>query len=782
MFYSCLQEKLNSLFLRPLFLAASGLVFSFLLCSFLPMIAVATLAATALVTGALLYYKHNRASIFLIMVLLGILYFTAYEFLIYMPADRLKGKEITLTGMIDSTVVQTENAEYYTVYPKNVTYLSDHPKIFGKIVIYTKKGSTDFPAGATVCCSGRVFDEDTDENERFYDRRTKGEFICLYTEKIAKTAAPGDYNIFALTQRIRQRIDQIYKSIYTKETAAFLKGLTLGDKSDIEKDVITAFKYSGVSHVLAVSGMHLAFLTGIIWALLSAVQVNLYVRSIIQLIVIWSFAAVTQFSPSCCRAAIMLSIYHIGILKNKESDSYTALSVAVALCCLPCPYSVLNPSLMLSGSSTFGILLLSRKISSAFSLRCKRFSLLEKLYNILKNSICMSIAATIFTMPVLIFFFQSISLSSPITNALIIIPIEIMFTLALISLVFCWITPLHPIFSFCMQQMYNYGCSVTRLIEKFPTGMMYFTDWRFWVFFILLVVILVAIFLLSFRFEYFPKNGVAILLVLVLYGGLLASFYIPKNEVNVYFVSAGQGNTTLITANGSAVLIDCGGSGLGARSLEKTLMKAGVRNIEAMYFTHLDKDHIVYAPDLVKRYQPKKIVVPERSTYSEDGGKLLYTARSCGVQVDEVVYNQNEHILDKATLEIFAEHAGISSVDENENSLVYRLTFGKTRVLFMGDLTSEGEEYLLMLKKDLQSDIIEIGHHGSATSSSEELLSASGAKYAVISVGKNNSYNLPSKKVLRRLNTMGFEIFRTDLDGTVAVIITPERYVFEKGY
>ena len=782
MFYSRLQEKLNSLSLRPLFLAASGVVFSFLLCSFLPMIAVAALAVIALAVGVLLCCKHNRAGIFSIAVLLGILYFTAYEFLIYMPADRLKGKEITLTGTVASAVVQTENAEYYTVYPQTITYLNDHPKILGKVVVYTKKGSTDLPVGATVRCSGTVFDEDTDEGERFDYRRTKGEFISLYTEKITKTAAPGDYNIFALTQKIRQRIDQIYKSIYTKETAAFLKGLTLGDKTDIEKDVITSFKYSGISHVLAVSGMHLAFLTGIIWSLLSVVHANLYVRSIIQLIVIWAFAAVTQFSPSCCRAAIMLSIYHIGILKNKESDSYTALSVAVALCCLPCPYSVLNPSLMLSSSSTFGILLLSGKISGAFSLHCKRFSFLGKLYNILKNSICMSVAATIFTMPVLIFFFQSISLSSPITNVLIIIPIEIMFTLALISLAFCWITPLYPIFSFCMQQMYDYCCAVTHLIEKLPTGMMYFADWHFWVFFLLLMAILIAIFLLSLRFEHFPKHGVAILSVLVLYGGLFASFYIPKNEVNVYFVSAGQGNTTLITANGSAVLIDCGGSGLGARSLEKTLMKAGVRNIEAMYFTHLDKDHIVYAPDLVKRYRPKKIVVPERSTYSEDGGKLLYTARSCGAQVDEVVYNQNDRVLDKATLEIFAEHAGISSEEENENSLVYRLTFGKTRVLFMGDLAGEGEEYLLMLEKDLQSDIIEIGHHGSATSSSEELLSASGAKYAVISVGKNNSYNLPSKKVLRRLKTMGFEIFRTDLDGTVAVSITPERYTIEKGY
>ena len=233
------------------------------------------------------------------------------------------------------------------------------------------------------------------------------------------------------------------------------------------------------------------------------------------------------------------------------------------------------------------------------------------------------------------------------------------------------------------------------------------------------------------------------------------------DDVKVYFLDVGEADAILIDSNGKYVLIDSGNNEDG-NNLVSYMKEVGVEKLEYVIGTHAHEDHIggmdnvIREFDIGKFYMPKTVVPTftyEDIIKSLRHKKLLYSVPKIGTKFE--VGNSKFEVL----------HVDSDIEEQNNDSIVIKMTYKNISFLFTGDLPSEKEKTLL--NKNIKADVLKVAHHGSRYSSSYEFLDKVDAKYAVISCGKLNDYNHPHNQLLKRLNKFNMKIYRTDLKGTI---------------
>lgn len=270
-----------------------------------------------------------------------------------------------------------------------------------------------------------------------------------------------------------------------------------------------------------------------------------------------------------------------------------------------------------------------------------------------------------------------------------------------------------------------------------------------------------------------------VLFVLIFLPVLIFSFflyirYINEKNFSIIFFNVGQGDSALIKfENGQKMLVDCGQDKKVLYGLGKS-MPFFDRNIDYLLITHFDLDHYGGCVDVLKRYNIKNIIINGLS-----GGDEYYRAYydiQKKENAKEKIINEYEKIeIGDAVLEFLWPLKNIPIGGHNENSIVFKLTYVNTSILFVGDLENKGEELLLekyCFEDDciLNADILKVGHHGSSGSSSEVFLTAVNPKKAILSVGQN-TFGHPSRRVIKKLERLGSEILQTSIIGDVVVKI-----------
>ena len=244
---------------------------------------------------------------------------------------------------------------------------------------------------------------------------------------------------------------------------------------------------------------------------------------------------------------------------------------------------------------------------------------------------------------------------------------------------------------------------------------------------------------------------------------------ITSAELEVHFIDVGQAECILIKAPSKTVLIDCGEIGF-EKEIENHLRSNGVYAVDLFIATHPHSDHIGSASELFKRFPVKEVLIPEipeeflpTTSLYEDLLNLL-DKKNCNVSYAEDGLKFD--LGDGAYLEVLGSRNYLGE-NLNNYSVVSKLCYGEYSFLFTGDSEEEIELMLLNEGVDLSATVFSAGHHGSNTSNGAAFLKAVGAKYAVISCGKNNDYGHPHKEVLKRFKNFNTEYYRTDYDGCV---------------
>lgn len=232
-------------------------------------------------------------------------------------------------------------------------------------------------------------------------------------------------------------------------------------------------------------------------------------------------------------------------------------------------------------------------------------------------------------------------------------------------------------------------------------------------------------------------------------------------DLKVYFLDVGQGDSILIQSKNKNMLID---SGLkdGSTKLVKYLSSLGITKLDYVVATHVHDDHIGGMSDIINNFEIGTFYMPDTVTTTATFEDMLNTLNNKKIKYT-VPKIDDEFNLDGAVFKVLS--IGNDTTDLNTSSIVLRMIYGDNSFLFMGDAPISVEKSIL--NKDIKSDVLKVGHHGSNYSTSEAFLSKVKPAYAVISVGKNNSYNHPNTETLNKLSKIDAKIFRTDLNGTI---------------
>ncbi|HUT22407.1 MAG TPA: MBL fold metallo-hydrolase [Candidatus Bipolaricaulota bacterium] len=245
-----------------------------------------------------------------------------------------------------------------------------------------------------------------------------------------------------------------------------------------------------------------------------------------------------------------------------------------------------------------------------------------------------------------------------------------------------------------------------------------------------------------------------------------------ESRLAVYFLDVGQGDASLIiTPSAQKILID-GGPDTSVLDKLGANLSFFDRKIDAVVLTHPHADHLNGLIEVVKRYEVGKIYYTGAISNSPAFLEFLQIIKDKEITLEIVDTPRDLDFGDGAILKFiypFEKKDIDEAGDLNDTSIVNRLVFGRKSFLFMGDAEIPVENKILNYEVDVASDIIKIGHHGSSSSSSEEFLTAVNPQYSVISVGENNSFGHPHLSVVRRLERLGIDIFRTDEDEQISI-------------
>ena len=247
-----------------------------------------------------------------------------------------------------------------------------------------------------------------------------------------------------------------------------------------------------------------------------------------------------------------------------------------------------------------------------------------------------------------------------------------------------------------------------------------------------------------------------------------------NSNLEVYYFDVGQADSILIRENDNNILIDAGNNEDGEKLVNYLKNDLNIEKFNMVVGTHPHEDHIGGLDNVIDSFDIDTILMPNATSTSKTFENVLDSIEKKDYKIT-VPKNNEEFNYNNINIKVL--YTGTDEKDLNNTSIVLKLTYQNNKFLFMGDATSKVEKKLL--NEDIKSDVLKIGHHGSEYSTTKNFLDKVNPQYAIIEVGKNNTYKHPKEITLDKLNKKNIKIYRTDIDGTIKVVSDGNNLKFE---
>ena len=696
----------------------------------------------ALVFIILLIKKDKKIIILLLFVILSFIYVDILE----NEYNRIENKQIEEKAVIISDI---QEKEYKYIY--EAKFLKNNKKVL--INIKKSQQIDKINYGDLIYLEGKLEIPKIATNYKGFDYRQ-----YLKTKKIQGIVIADNVKILKakyknnLIYQMQKKIKAIIKEKLPSETGDLLLAILLGDKKDLSEQIQINFKNSNLSHMLAVSGAHVSYIIiGLTYITQNSIMGKRKAR-VFCIFFLIIFMAITNFTPSVTRACIMAILTLVSEILYKKADIYTNISISALIILLYNPYSLLDLGFQLSFGGTIGIVIFMRFI--------KKKQEEPKLLNYIKQMALVSICANIIIIPIIMNNFNTVSLTFLVSNILaspiLAIIVIVGFSIIIISIIS---HSLSNLLVFWLNPILNLLIKISSFCSKLPFAkILVVTPYIFNIIFYYTIIL----YLVNYNeLKQFIKKETVILLSIIL---ILSNFifYILPQDLKIYFIDVGQGDSTLIvTPSKKTILIDGGGSesfDVGEKVLLPYLLDRRIRKIDYIMISHFDTDHCKGIFTVIENLKVKNIIISKQAEKSENYKKFK-----------EIVANKKINIIlvkagDKIKIDkyiyfkiLFPTEKLIMQNPLNNNSIVSQLNYKSFKMLFTGDIEEIAEKEILNLQKDkLKSTILKVAHHGSNTSSTQEFINSVKPELALIGVGKNNTFGHPSECVVEKLRDLRY--------------------------
>lgn len=542
--------------------------------------------------------------------------------------------------------------------------------------------------------------------------------------------------------------------------------------------------------MLAVSGSHITYIISAFSILIE--KKNKRITKILTIIFLIFFMALTGFTASVVRASIMGILILTSGLVHRKSDTINNLGISSLIILICNPYTIIDAGFWLSFAGTMGIILLEEPINSYF----QKFKICKiKSISWIINSFTITFAANIIIIPIMAYMFSTFSMTFWISNILAAPVMEFVTIYGfLIYFISIFLLPLAKFLGIILNFSLNSLIKIAEITSLIPGSSIYIKTP-----YLLECIIYYLILFLIFNWkrikeklennkilEKIKKNSykyISIILISIILTNTISNKIFQ--EIKIYFVDVGQGDSTLIqTIEGKNILIDGGGSEFGSFDVGESillpyLLDRRITTIDYLMISHFDSDHIGGVFAILENLEVKNIIISKQGETSENLKKFYEITNNKGIRTIIVKKGDIVEIDKYSHFEIlFPEDNLIEDNILNNNSIVARFNSLDFSILFTGDIEEIAEKRLCELYSGtdkLEAFVLKVAHHGSKTSSTEEFLELVKPKIALIGVGKNNNFGHPNIDVIERLENMGSKIYRADNCGEIIIRINREK-------
>lgn len=621
--------------------------------------------------------------------------------------------------------------------------LSDKENLFGTYYIKTEEEKdyliNNLHIGEVINLEGNLKEPSNNTIPYSFNYKkylyNKKIYYILDISKIEKNNV--DINVF---YKIK---DYMYKRADKLEDNDYVYAFLLGKTYNIETNVVESYRNNGISHLFALSGLHVSIFSLFIMKTLKKLKISELKRYIITFLFLLLFSFISGFSPSILRASLLFFLLGLNKVFYLNIKTENIMYLVLFILLLINPYNLYNLSFILSFTTTYFLIISTDLIN-------------EK--NYFKGLFKTSLLSFVSNLILSIYYFGYINPFGILLN-MIFVPLVtyIIFPLTIITYILPILLPILKIFTNIMEFL-SLKLSLLSIKIYFPK--------------ISIIIVFIYYILLLISIKKHTKKLIPILILLIIY--IYIKPYFSSNAY-IYYLDVGQGDSTLIVMPhlSKTILIDTGGKinyktpdwkkqkkkySIFKDSIIPFMRKLGINRLDYLILTHGDYDHMGESINLIENFNVEKVIF------------------NCGEFND--LENELIKVLDKKKINYYSciNKLNIDSNklyflqtkkynNENDNSSVVYTELNGYKFLFMGDAGIEKEKDILDKYNIGDIDVLKAGHHGSKTSSSKEFINEINHKYSIISVGKNNRYGHPNKEVLNNLNNS--KIYRTDQDGSI---------------
>ncbi|MEA2006461.1 MAG: DNA internalization-related competence protein ComEC/Rec2 [Acidobacteriota bacterium] len=579
------------------------------------------------------------------------------------------------------------------------------------------------------------------------------------------------YSFFRIISILRKNLQEKIEKFFPNQNApqhisqegAVLEALLLGERRRMEDSLTRSFQEAGLYHLFAISGAHIAILSFLMYSFFKVLSFPTRLSYLLMIFILVFYAFLVEGRPSVLRATIMTLAFLFGKLLWKDVSLLNTLGVSAFFLLLVNPFDLFTMGFQLTFAATLSIILFFPKV----------INFLPRLPLKISEIFALSLTAQLGVLPIVAFAFNRITFSSILLNYAALPLVGLIMGFGYIFLALSFMSSfLSQILATCLKSGIHCLITISQvcpyqsfLSYRIPTPH-------------LLTVLAYFVFLLALLIRWKARKVRWLFLVcFTIVFIILITFPFVSNSktLKITFIDVGQGESILVEFPGrTKMLIDGGGLhnstfDIGERVVSQFLWQKGIKALDYLVLTHAHPDHLNGLISIAKNFKIKNYWEScspwENSTYAEFRKSLSNEIRC------HKVFRGDSRRIGEITIDAFHPPRGniCDTPVNNDHSLVLRFSYGETAFLLTGDITIQSEEDILNTTSMKKCQVLKSPHHGSKSSSSMAFLKQVFPQIIIISVGKGNSYELPSQEVLERYHEINARVYRTDIHGAVEV-------------